>query len=127
MRYRPEAGHADTIAIDSGWVGDTMVVAVSGEIDVWSGTRLRAALSELIDDGDARPVVVDLTSVTLLSSTGCAVLIDALGQAQRRRRQFALVVDPTTRAVPLTLHAAGIMGLFTTYDDVEEARHRAAS
>jgi anti-sigma B factor antagonist len=125
MQYRPEAGSEGAIVIDTGSGVGVRVVAVSGEVDVYSGSRLRAALGELIDESDTRPVVVDLTAVTLLSSTGCAVLVDALGQAQRRSRPFALVVDPTTRAVPLTLHAAGLVGLFTTYADVDEARRAA--
>ena len=125
MQYRPEAGADDAIMIDTGSGAGARVVTVSGEVDVYSGSRLRGALGELIDESDARPVVVDLTAVTLLSSTGCAVLVDALGQAQRRHLPFALVVDPTTRAVPLTLHAAGLVGLFTTYADVDEARRAA--
>jgi anti-anti-sigma factor len=125
MQYRPEAGAQDAIMIDTGGGAGACVVTVSGDVDVYSGSRLRAALGELIDESDARPVVVDLTAVTLLSSTGCAVLVDALGQAQRRRLPFALVVDPATRAVPLSLHAAGLVGLFTTYADVDEARRAA--
>ena len=124
MRYRPEA--CPEITICAGEVGGALVVTVSGEVDVFSGSRLRAMLSEVIDACGARPVVVDLTSVTLLSSTGCAVLVDALHQAQERNCPFALVVDPASRAVPLTLHAAGLVGFFATYDDLDEARQLAS-
>jgi anti-sigma B factor antagonist len=126
MRYRPETGDVDPITIGTGDVGGALVVTVSGEVDVCSGARLRAALSEAIDESRARPVVVDLRSVSLLSSTGCAVLIDALRQAQERSRPFALVIDAASRAVPLTLQAAGLVGLFTTYTDVEETRRLAS-
>jgi anti-sigma B factor antagonist len=125
MQYRPERGHNDQISIGTGDVGGVLVVTVSGEVDVYSGSRLRAALSEAIDGGSARRVVADLTSVTFLSSTGCAVLVDALRQAQRRSCLFALVVDPASSAVPLTLQAAGLVGLFTVYDDVAEVRRGA--
>lgn len=124
MRYRPET--CPEITIGAGEVGGALVVTVSGEVDVYSGSRLRAVLSEVIDTCRARPVVVDLTSVTLLSSTGCAVLVDALHQAQERNCAFALVVDPDSRAVPLTLQAASLVGFFATYDDLDEARQRAS-
>jgi anti-anti-sigma factor len=127
MSYRPETAHVDPIAIDTGDVGGGHVVTVTGEVDIYSGSRLRVALSEVIDASPGRPVVVDLTSVTLLSSTGCAVLVDAHRQAQQHRCPFALVVDHGSRAVPLTLHAAGLMTHFTTYGDLEEARRSAAS
>ena len=127
MQYRPDTGHADPITVGTESVGDALVVAVSGEVDLYSGSRLRAVLREAIDDGGARSVVVDLTAVTLLSSTGCAVLVDVLRQAQQRGRPFALVVAPASRAVPLTLQAAGLVGLFTTYDGVDEVRRREAS
>jgi anti-sigma B factor antagonist len=127
MQYRPASGREDLIEIGLGDVGGVLVVTVSGEVDVYSGSRLRTTLREVIDESSARPVVVDLTSVTLLSSTGCAVLVDALRQAQERNRPFALVVDPASRAAPLTLHSAGLVGLFTMYGDVDEAQRAAAS
>lgn len=127
MSYRLETADIDPIAIATRDTGGAHVVTVSGEIDVYSGSRLRVTLSEVIDANAGRAVVVDLTSVTLLSSTGCAVLVDALRQAQLRRCPFALVVDHGSRAVPLTLHAAGLMNHFTTFGDVEEARRSAAA
>jgi anti-sigma B factor antagonist len=127
MQYRPESGHHDVIEIGTGDVGGAVVVRVSGEVDVYSGSRLQTALREAIDGNDARPVIVDLRSVTFLSSTGCAVLVGALRRAQQRKRPFALVVNSTSRAVPLTLHAAGLVGLFSLYDDVEAARRGLAS
>jgi anti-sigma B factor antagonist len=125
MGCRPETDR-EIITIGTEDMGGTLVVTVSGDVDVYSGSRLRATLREVIDAGAARPVLVDLTSVTLLSSTGCAVLVDALHQAQERNSPFAIIVDPASRAVPLTLSAAGLVGLFTTYDDIDQARQRTA-
>lgn len=102
----------DLVTISTDHVGGVVVVAVAGEIDVLSGTRLRSDLAEVLDGSGDGTVVVDLSAVTLLSSTGLAVLVDAHWHAQQRRRDLVLVVDPGTRAVPLALQAAGLAALF---------------
>ena len=127
MQYRPDSGHQDLMQISTGGAGGALVVTVTGEVDVYSGSRLQVALRDAVDGSDPQPVIVDLTSVTFFNSTGCAVLVDAFRQAQRRSRPFALVVDRTARPVLLTLHAAGLVGLFSTYGSVDEARRSLAS
>jgi anti-anti-sigma factor len=123
MRHLPTDGD-DLITIGIKQVGEVRVVAVSGEVDVASGPRLRAELADVIDDGETRPLVVDLSAVTLLSSTGLAVLVDAHWQARRRGRSIVLVTGKDTRAVSLALYTAGIAGLFTTCTELSEAvRH----
>jgi anti-sigma B factor antagonist len=127
MQYRPASGHQNLIGISTEDAGGVLVVTVAGEVDVYSASRLQVVLREAVDGGDRRPLIVDLASVTFFSSTGCAVLVDAFRQAQRRGRSFAVVVDRTSRPVLLTLHAAGLVGLFSTYGNVEEARRGVAS
>ena len=114
-------GSQDLITISTDRVADTVVVTVDGEVDILSGPPLRRALADAVDEHDGRPVVIDLTRVTLLSSTGLAVLVDAHWHAQQRRRGLVLVVDPDTRAVPLALQTAGIATLFTVLADLPEA------
>jgi anti-sigma B factor antagonist len=112
----------DLVSIVTRRLTGAAVVAIAGEVDILTGSRLRAELRDVVDDGDGDgPVVVDLTGVTLLSSTGLAVLVDARWHAQEHGRELVLVVDPDSRAVPLALHAAGIANLFPTVADVDEA------
>lgn len=58
-------------------VGDHTVLVVGGEVDVYTAPRLRERLVELIEQG-ARRVVVDLSRVEFLDSTGLGVLVGAL-------------------------------------------------
>lgn len=111
----------DLIAIDTCRLAGAAVVTVAGDVDILTGSRLRAELREIVDDAGAGPLVVDLTGVTLLSSTGLAVLVDARWHAQQYGRELVLVVDPESRAVPLALHAAGIASLFPVVADVDTA------
>src|SRR5437867_2307042 len=53
------------------------VVAVSGEVDLYTAPRLQAELAALVRDGSSR-VVVDLSGVEFCDSTGMNVLLSAM-------------------------------------------------
>ena len=53
------------------------VVAVAGEIDLFTAPELKAALGEALESGRTR-IVVDLTETTFLDSTALGVLIGAV-------------------------------------------------
>jgi anti-sigma B factor antagonist len=114
-------GSQDLITISTDRVAGTVVVTVDGEVDLLSGPPFRRVLADALDEHDGRPVVIDLARVTLLSSTGLAVLVDAHWHAQKRSRRLVLVVDPDTHAVPLALQTAGIATLFSIVADLQEA------
>lgn len=91
--------------------GTVSVLTVSGEIDLTSGPRLRAALDEILDERGARApkgIVVDLTAVSFLSSAGLAVLIDAHEHAALRGIALKVVVDGAGSAVARAFQAAAI-------------------
>lgn len=62
--------------VEQGRDGAT-VVSVSGEVDVATAPALRDRLASVADGADGRPVVVDLSGVTFIDSTGLGVLIGA--------------------------------------------------
>lgn len=69
------------------------VVSPKGEIDVFTAEKLKGALHEAESLCDEHDLVVDLSEVTFLDSTGIGVLVGAL---RRRREQGAtlhLVTD----------------------------------
>jgi anti-sigma B factor antagonist len=68
------------------------VVAVTGEIDVYTAPSLRERLNELIADGH-RDLVVDLTAVEFLDSTGLGVLVGALKRTRAQHGTLGLVCD----------------------------------
>jgi anti-anti-sigma factor len=119
MRHRV-GGDDDLMATSTSRLGHTTVVTVTGEIDMSTGPRLRTDLADVLDEPGGT-VVVDLTRVTLLGSTGLAVLVDAHWQARQRRRPLVLVVDEQARAVRLALQTAGIAAMFPTFADLAEA------
>lgn len=65
------------LALSTSTVGERTVVCVGGEIDVYTAPALRRQLDEPILHG-SRDLVVDLTAVTFLDSTGLGVLVGRL-------------------------------------------------
>jgi anti-sigma B factor antagonist len=91
--------------------GAVSVLTVSGEIDIASGPRLRAALDEVIDvPGSTAPtgVVLDLTGVSFLSSAGLAVLVDAHEHAMQRGIALKIVIEGAGSPVARAFQAAAI-------------------
>jgi anti-sigma B factor antagonist len=70
--------------------GKAAVVAASGEIDLYTAPLLGSALRDAIDDSSTELVVIDLTDVTFMASSGLAVLLSALDHAQRQRCELRL-------------------------------------
>jgi anti-sigma B factor antagonist len=79
------------------------VLSVEGEIDVASAPRLIAALNDAVAEA-ARSVIIDLTSVGFMDSTGLALLINAHRRLAVRRKGFAVVcpAGPLRRVFEIT-------------------------
>jgi anti-sigma B factor antagonist len=77
-----------TVELDSG--GEVELVKVTGEIDIGSAPRLLSCLNEAVGDCE-RPVVVDLTEVDFMDSTGLALLLNAHRRLSKRDKGFAVV------------------------------------
>jgi anti-sigma B factor antagonist len=79
------------------------VLAVSGDIDIASSARLIPALNDVVTNG-AFPVVVDLSDVDFMDSTGLALLLNALRRVTRRGHGFAVVCPegPVRRVFEVT-------------------------
>jgi len=70
--------------------GDRTIITVGGEIDVYTAPLLRDAISELVGQG-RHDLVVDLTEVGFLDSTGLGVLVGGLKKVRARGGSLELV------------------------------------
>jgi anti-sigma B factor antagonist len=66
------------------------VVHVRGEVDIYTSSLLRERLVELVEAG-ARQVVVDLSGVDFLDSSGLGVLVGALKRLRTAGGDLGLV------------------------------------
>jgi anti-sigma B factor antagonist len=97
---------------------DRALLTVRGELDTLTAPELDAALRELVS-GSSGGLVVDLSGVTFLASSGLAVLIQAAQRAEDSGRRLHLVV--ASRAVLRPLEVTGSDQLFTLHRDLDAA------
>jgi anti-sigma B factor antagonist len=69
------------------------LVLVEGEVDIASASRLISVLNSSVAEA-IKSVVVDLTRVGFMDSTGLALLINAHRRLSLRRKGFAVVCPP---------------------------------
>jgi anti-sigma B factor antagonist len=86
------------------------VVSPWGEVDVATAPALRDRLEQVIES-DQGPVVVDLTAVTFIDSTGLGVLIGARKQCDDNGRALRVVMSE-----PRILKVFEITGLTEFFD-----------
>jgi anti-anti-sigma factor len=99
------------------------LLEVSGEIDIASASRLMSGLNEAVGDCD-KPVVVDLSDVDFMDSTGLALLLNAHRRLARRDQGFAIVCGggPVRRVFEIT----DMVGTLNVQADREAAMSAAA-
>jgi len=97
---------------------DTHVVAVTGEIDLFTAPAFKQRVSAPIDAG-ATHVIVDLTNTTFIDSSSLGVLIGA--HRRLLRLQGRLVVVCSDDAITKTFRITGLDGVFTIVGTLEEA------
>ncbi|GAA2385879.1 STAS domain-containing protein [Dactylosporangium salmoneum] len=98
--------------------GDHKVLEVGGEVDVYTAPRLREKLVELSEQG-ARHVVVDLSRVEFLDSTGLGVLVGALKRLRAVNGSFGLVCSHERLLKIFRITA--LDRVFSLYDTVDAA------
>lgn len=113
-----EPGRLVVVARD---LPEATVVSVSGEIDLLSAPQLTVALDPILKTTD-RPIVIDLTEITFMDSTGIHALVDASNQA---RRHFAVICGPGT--VRRTIDLLGLTEPLCVVASFEEYLQRRAA
>jgi anti-sigma B factor antagonist len=96
------------------------VLAVHGDVDLSTGPRLAAAVSAALGSAGGAPVVLDLTGLQFLSSSGLGQLVALDDEARRAGTPLRVVVDldrPAAR--PIT--TMGLDEVLTLFGSVDEA------
>ncbi|MDA0185039.1 STAS domain-containing protein [Solirubrobacter phytolaccae] len=97
---------------------DTHVVAVTGEIDLFTAPEFKQRVSAPIDEGRTH-VIVDLTDTTFIDSSSLGVLIGA--HRRLRRLEGRLVIVCSNDAIVKTFRITGLDGVFTIVERMDEA------
>ena len=104
--------------IETSGTGDRTVIHVVGEVDVYTAPQLRERLDQEIDSGNHH-LVVDLSGVTFMDSTGLGVLVGRLKQIRLHDGTMRLVCahDRVLKVFVIT----GLDKVFAIFPTVSEA------
>ena len=99
--------------------GACSVVNVSGDIDLKTSPELRAAVLDLFERRKQERVVLNLTGVQYLDSSGIASLVEGLQEAKKHNARFILCgLNEAPRHV---LELTRLAKVFEIANTVEEA------
>ena len=70
--------------VDSKMYRDTLYVSISGELDENSATFAKLNLDEQMDANNFRQVIIDLSKLDFMDSTGIGVLLGRYKKMQQR-------------------------------------------
>jgi anti-sigma B factor antagonist len=94
------------------------VLAVRGEIDVASAPEFHASLSDLIGQGP-EVIMVDLSEVSFIDSTGLGVLVGAEKEMRQAGQDLRLVV--TQPQITRLLELTGLDEVFTVVASTDDS------
>ncbi len=106
------------LQLDDRVEGEVTVLAVAGEVDVYTAPKLREKVIELVNDGRTR-IVVDATEVDFLDSTGLGVLVGALKRVRSANGDLNVVC--TTERIRKIFEITGLGTIFGLHTTVDEA------
>lgn len=92
---------------------ERQVLAVRGEIDLFTAPELKQVIADSIEAGRKR-IIVDLTETTFLDSTALGVLIGAVKRL--RSRHGALAIVNVDENIAKTFEITGLDQIFTILD-----------
>lgn len=94
------------------------VIEVTGEVDVHTAPDLDAKLTEVVAGG-SNALIVDLSAVEFMDSTGLGVLVKALKHVRENGGSLAVVT--ATDRISKVFRITGLDAAIGLYDSVDEA------
>jgi anti-sigma B factor antagonist len=121
-RWRPHPTELRSAAVDltitTREAEGRTVVSVAGEIDVYTAPRLREEITELVAAG-TYDLVVDMSEVEFLDSTGLGVLVGGLKKVRAHDGSLQLVCNQD-RLLKI-FRITGLAKVFVIHDTAEAA------
>ena len=107
------------LAVERSRVDGYELLTVEGELDIATAPRMISALNEAFADLE-RPLVVDLSSVGFMDSTGLALLMNARRRVVRLGHGFAIICP--TGPIARVFEIADMVDSLRVCPDHESAR-----
>ena len=98
--------------------GDAYLIALTGEVDLYTAPEFKQELLDAIAKG-AKQVVVDLSGTTFIDSTTLGVLVGGVKRLRSNEGQLSLVCSD--RNITKIFEITGLDRVFTIYATRDEA------
>ena len=93
-----------------------IVLHLTGEVDLSNSSLVRSALLNILKDG--KGVIVDLTELIYIDSSGMATLVEALNIAKRTK--LSLIIAGANGAPKQVFELTRLNQVFTIVDSISE-------
>lgn len=107
----------ENLRIDRSDRGVWTVVEVAGDLDVYTAPRLREFITRRIEEG-RHLLILDLSGVGFLDSTGLAVIVAGLKRA--KESEGDLVIVGPNEQIRRILNVTDLAKILPVHSDVEE-------
>jgi anti-sigma B factor antagonist len=111
-------GGSVQLSVSQTSAGNVPILAVSGEVDVYSAPALKEKINELVQSGE-KTLIVDLSGVAFLDSTGLGALVEARASTTEAGGSLPIVCNQERILKLFTI--TGLDGVFTIHPDVGAA------
>jgi stage II sporulation protein AA (anti-sigma F factor antagonist) len=119
-RHGPDGGAGSLSVVDSRRVEDALVLSFSGDLDMVTSPQLYLAVVRCLAEGEHRQLIVDLTEVRFLSSSGLQALLAVRDLTKKRGLWYRLVVG-SNRYVTRPLEITGLTAVLTLHRSLGDA------
>ena len=106
------------LSLETRHTDDVTIVAVGGEIDVYTAPKLRDKVTELVGEGHYN-LVIDMENVEFLDSTGLGVLVGGLKKVRAHEGSLQLIC--TQDRLLKIFRITGLAKVFVIHDSAEAA------
>lgn len=111
------------LRIESSTNDGTAVLALRGEVDVYTAPKLKSSLIDLVDEGTYE-IIVDLSEVDFIDSSGLGVLVGGLKRVKAREGSISLVCSQEN--ILKIFRITGLNKVFPIYATLDEATKETA-
>jgi len=111
-------GGSVQLSVSQTSAGNVPILAVDGEVDVYSAPELKDRIGELIQSGQTT-LIVDLSGVAFLDSTGLGALVEARSATDEAGGSLPIVCSQERILKLFTI--TGLDGVFSIHPDVGAA------
>ncbi len=105
------------MTIDDQIDGTSAVLSVNGEVDVYTAPTLRERILSAMNEG-ATTIVIDLSNVSFMDSTGLGILVGALKRMRQADGELHVVCD--SEPVLKIFRVTGLMDVFGVVSSIDD-------